>query len=159
MSLLFMVSSCADKNNNIKLIAKSIAGSEIKAESDAYNLLKSQCYICHSINSISHDSIIAPPMAAVKMRYSMQYDTKEEFVDSISNWVLNPTSENSLMKGAVAKFNVMPKLMLSPEDIKKIVLYIYENQLEEPEWFNAHQEEMHGNGQGMRMGGKNKKNK
>ena len=47
---------------------------------EVYNTLNTKCYICHSINSVSHDVIIAPPMAAVKWRYSRSYRTKKSFV-------------------------------------------------------------------------------
>jgi hypothetical protein len=50
------------------------------------------------------------------------------------------------MRGAVKQFNVMPKQIFKKEDLEKIALYIYENELEVPDWFMAHEKEMHGNG-------------
>ncbi|MCK5400925.1 MAG: c-type cytochrome [Flavobacteriaceae bacterium] len=131
---------------------------------EGYTLMKNNCYVCHNPNAKSHDSIIAPPFAAVKRRYSMQYNNKEEFVDAVIDWALNPNEDKALMRGAVREFKVMPKLFLEKNELEKIATYLYENEVEQPEWFAAHFNEMHGQGQGMRMGmGKgrrmNKKNK
>ena len=112
---------------------------------EVYNTLNTKCYICHSINSVSHDVIIVPPMAAVKWRYSRSYRTKKSFVEAITKWTMDPKAENALMPGAVDNFNVMPKQIFVDEEIRKIAAYIYENELEEPDWYAAHQEEMHGN--------------
>jgi cytochrome c1 len=143
---VFLVVACnQDKKKESKEDLQAIAAQN----SEAYELLRNQCYICHSINSVSHDSIVAPPMPAIKMRYSMRYNTQEQFVAAVTKWVLNPTEDHALMRGAVAQFNVMPKLLYTEEDVKKIAAYIYENELEQPEWFDAHFKEMHGNGQGM----------
>lgn len=148
--LLMIVVSCADNKTKPaeeqdlgEQSAKSIA-------SEGYNLMKAQCYICHNPESPSHDSIIAPPLAAVKMRYQMQYKTEEEFVDALVTWTMDPQESKALMRGAVDKFNAMPKQLFKEAEIQKIATYIFNNKLEEPAWFNAHQIEMHANG---RMGG------
>ena len=143
-------------NENKKVLTQSdqkITATQYNKESDGYDLLKAQCYICHSVTSTSHDEIIAPPMAAIKMRYSRSYGTKESFVEAISNWAIDPKLENALMRGAVKQFNVMPTQTFKKEDLEKIASYMYENELEVPDWFAEHEKEMHGNRGGM---GKNK---
>lgn len=156
---LFLV-SCNQPNQEKTLVSENISNTVLSQNSEAYNLLKTQCYVCHSITSVSHDSIMAPPMAAVKMRYSKSYSNKEDFIKAVAEWTENPTKENALMRGAVNQFDVMPKLILKPGDIEMIANYIYDNELEEPEWFDAHQQEMHGNGigQGKGMGRRNRMN-
>ena len=145
-SLLF---SCDDNKKSLNESDHKISVNLNNKESDAYTLMKTQCYICHSISSTSHEEIIAPPMAAIKMRYNRVYRTKESFVEAISDWAIDPKAENALMRGAVKQFNVMPKQIFKKNDLEKIALYMYENELEEPEWFEEHQKEMHGNGRGM----------
>ena len=145
--------SCNEKKKDLTKTDHQISDYQFNKESDAYNLLKTQCYICHSITSASHDEIIAPPMAAIKMRYSRTYRTEESFVEAITTWATDPILENALMRGAVKQFNVMPKQVFKKEDLEKIALYIYENELEVPDWFAEHEKEMHGNRRGM---GKNK---
>lgn len=120
-------------------------------QSDGYTLLKNNCYACHSITTKSHDEIIAPPMAAIKRRYQMSYNTKEEFVNAITNWALNPTKEHALMRGAVMQFNVMPKQPFVKDDLIKIADYMYDNELEKPVWFEKHFTDEHPNGMGKGM--------
>ncbi len=120
--------------------------------SENYMLFKNQCLICHG-GAPSHDELIAPPMAAVKWRYSKQYDNKEDFVNGMVAWGLNPTAESALMRGAVKEFNVMPKPATNETDLKTIATFIYDNELEQPEWFEEHFNKMYGEGgKGMRKG-------
>lgn len=96
--------------------------------------LKNNCYICHNPTAPSHDAIIAPPLAAVKMRYNRQYQTKAEFVENMTAFLLNPTKEKALMYGAVDRFGIMARSVLDEKTIREIAVYIYENKLEEPPW-------------------------
>ena len=151
--VFILMSGCDDSNDGelAELLSKfEIENLQYLKESDAHELLKKNCYVCHNPAAASHDEIIAPPMAAVKMRYSRWYPDEKEFTAAITSWVLDPRPEKALMKGAVDRFNVMPKQQFKPDDVKKIALYIYQNKLEEPEWFAAHERSMHGMGRGMR---------
>ncbi|MGB5323723.1 c-type cytochrome [Lutimonas sp.] len=150
MALLFL--SCADKKDTPQEGAEAQSKNMSPEYSEAYQLLKNQCYACHSPISSSHDVIIAPPMAAVKLRYSRSYTTKEEFVEAMVSWAMNPNKEKALMRGAVDRFQQMPKQAFVEEDLRKIAAYVYENELEEPEWFAAHEKEMHAKGGGMGQG-------
>lgn len=143
--------SCNEKKQDIS-VKMADANITAQIQSDGYTLLKNNCYACHSVTTKSHDEIIAPPMIAIKRRYKMNYNSKEEFVNAISNWALNPTKENALMRGAVMQFNVMPKQAFKQEDIEKIAEYIYDNELEKPEWFQKQFDEQHPNGMGNGMG-------
>jgi len=149
-TLLFL--SCTDKKET------SSEGAEVQSKdltydsSEAYQLLKNQCYACHSPVSSSHDVIIAPPMAAVKLRYGRSYASKDEFVEALVSWAMNPDKDKALMRGAVDKFQLMPKQPFAESDMLKIASYIYDNELEEPEWFAAHEKEMHAKGGRMGQG-------
>lgn len=135
----------------IYFLVKNYEGSERGDVTDTNNiddeigliLMKKHCYVCHSVLSNSHDEIIAPPMAAVKWRYSMRYSSKEDFVSAMVQWSMDPDLKKSIMPGAVDKFKVMPKQPFDSIEIVRIVNYIYDNELEEPEWFKDHQKEMH----------------
>jgi len=131
-----------------------VNNNQIKPE--GYNLLRNNCYACHSVTAQSHDGIIAPPMEAIKRRYKVSYKTKEEFVDAMTNWALDPKEENALMRGAVNQFKVMPKQPFNKDEIIKIAEYIFDNELEKPTWFKTHFDDEHpngmGNGQGKGMG-------
>ncbi len=142
VAAMLLLVSCNQDKKNITQLNKNVLINQNNTESEAYQLLSTQCYICHSINSTSHDALIAPPMVAVKKRYSRLYNTKDEFVNAYSKWALNPNKEDAIMFGAVTQFNVMPKQNFKEEDIRKIATYIFENELEQPAWFEEHQKEM-----------------
>jgi len=114
--------------------------------------LRNNCYACHSVTAKSHDDIIAPPMVAIKRRYKVSYKTKEEFVKAMTSWVIDPIEEKALMRGAVSQFKVMPKQLFDKNDILKISEYIFENEIEKPEWFESQFDEEHPNGMGNGKG-------
>ena len=123
----------------------------------AYILLKNNCLICHGGGS-SHDAMIAPPMFAIKKHYIDDETTKESFVNDIVSWIPNPKEENTRMPGAIRNYNLMPPLNLPEEDLKAIATFIYENDMDKPEWFDEHEKEMKGKGMGKGKGkGKGKK--
>ena len=141
---LFIVSCNNTKKDDSNKIVK-IAAIELKTiQSEGYTLLKNNCYACHSVTSKSHDEIIAPPMSAIKRRYQMSTETRDDFVEAIVKWAKDPKEENALMYGAVQQFKVMPKQAFNEEDLLKIASYIYDNDIEQPEWFGAHFKEQHG---------------
>jgi cytochrome c2 len=146
--ILLIFSSC-NKQNEIKLETAVSSTAEIKNDPEGLKLMKQNCYICHSVTSKSHDEIIAPPMIAVKKRYLMQYNTKEDFVNAFVAYTNDPKAENALMFGAVNKFKSMPKLNYKINDLKKIASYIYDNQIEAPKWFQNHFQQNQKNGQGF----------
>lgn len=135
---------------------KNMSGTTSKAptpiatgDSTAYVLLKNNCYSCHSVNTKSHDELIAPPMIAVKRRYSTVYSDREDFIRHIVDWAKAPKAENAIMYGAVDKFKVMPYVQFNEKDLKRIAAFLYDNDIEKPEWFEAHFKEMHPDGRAV----------
>lgn len=149
---LLLAFSCVRKGEEPQ--PKEVVKSQdlITASSEAYELLKSQCFICHSPVSSSHEVIIAPPMAAVKFRYSRSHTSKDRFIEAVVSYTMDPAKETALMKGAVERFGTMPKQPFQRSDMVKIASYIYDYELEEPAWFGAHKKEMHANGFGTGQG-------
>ena len=43
-----------------------------------------------------------------------------------------------MLKGAFKRFGLMPKQVFPEGTIDKIASYMYDNQIEEPEWFQEH---------------------
>lgn len=142
---LTIITSCSNNKKNKNNITKNV---EISTDNGkgTYKLIQKRCYACHSVTSKSHHEIIAPPMVAVKGRYKMSFPTEKEFVSAITNWVLDPTEENALMYGAVQNFKIMPKQSFKKEEIIKIAIYIFNNELEKPSWFQKYCNEEHPNG-------------
>ena len=106
-------------------------------------LMENNCYVCHNPKT-SEEAMIAPPMVAVKMHYISEETSKEEFIEAMVAWAKNPSEEKSKMPGAVKKFGLMPYQFYPEETIKQIADYMFDNDIEEPEWFDAHYKQMHG---------------
>lgn len=108
-------------------------------------LMELHCYACHN-PSTPHENRLAPPMIAVKKHYINEKTTKEEFIDDFKNWVKAPSEEISRMPGAVRKFGIMPYTPYKVEDVELIADYIFDNNIEQPEWFKEHYQKEHGKG-------------
>ncbi len=154
-----MIFTSCNKQKTSEDFNKNLTVNTESEDAEALKLFQQKCYACHSVTTKSHDEIIAPPMIAVKKRYSMQFDNKEDFVNAVVAYASDPKAENALMIGAVNKFKAMPKQAFEEEDLKKIAAYIHDNEIETPEWFEGHFQQNHKNGQGMGNGmgmGRNK---
>lgn len=103
-------------------------------------LLESNCFACHSPKG-SIENRVAPPMIAIKRHYIGKSTTKEEFTNDLLAFLNNPSEDISKMPGAINKFGLMPKMGFSENDIKSIANYIYEDDLEKPDWFEKHYQE------------------
>jgi len=84
------IASCTDSKENAQNKSIELNKNSLDSTAAGLGLLKKHCYSCHSPESSSHDEIIAPPMAAVKMRYQMSYASQQEFVDAIVSWTMDP---------------------------------------------------------------------
>lgn len=100
-------------------------------------LMEIYCYACHDAKT-TENKRLAPPMIAIKKRYIFKNTSKEEFINDMQNWIKNPTEKNAKMFGAVKRFGVMQKLPYPEKDIEQIADYIYDYDIEQPEWFEEH---------------------
>ncbi len=114
-------------------------------------LMEKHCYVCHNPTA-SHDDRIAPPMVAIKRHYIDEETSKEKFVADINAFIKNSTKENAKLYGAVKRFGVMPKQSFPEEDIKQIAEYMFDFDIEQPEWFEDHFKEEQGKHKGKGMG-------
>ena len=121
-------------------------------------LMQTNCYVCHSVTA-TEDNRIAPPMIAIKKRYSMGNITKEAFINSVQDFIRNPTEENAKMFGAVKRFGLMPKQAFPEKTIQQIAEYMFDFEIDQPEWFNEHYKQEHGKGKQNGKGNQNGKKK
>jgi cytochrome c553 len=138
-----LVISCNQKKEEYKPMENDMVALDTITH-NGKKLMETHCYLCHSPNAAENEGRIAPPMIAVKSRYLMDYDSKEDFIKAILKFVDNPTKENTKMHGAVKKFGVMPKQAFPEGSVEKIAAFMYDYQIEEPSWFKEHWEG-HGN--------------
>ena len=116
-------------------------------------MMETHCYVCHSPTAKENEGRIAPPMIAVKSRYLMEYDLKEDFVNAIVAFAENPNEDDTMMHGAVKKFGVMPKQVFPENTVAQIADFMFDYQIEEPTWFKEHWQG-HGNDEWTQPGKK-----
>ena len=154
-SIFIFLTSCNNtKTEKEDTVATQVEGENTVQKNEGLKLMEQNCYACHNPKAESHDNIIAPPFKAVKMHYTREYDNKKDFVNAVVKWVQNPSEDKALMSGAVNRFKIMPKLPLATKNLEKIANYLYDHEVENPKWMDAHMKEMKADGM---MGHKEKK--
>lgn len=126
--ILFFFSCNSDKTGNT-VSSEERAQISMKAlNSKGYELMEQKCFICHfdKPDPSKKDQMIAPPMLRVQEHYKPTYPDKEAFIAAITKWVINPIEEETLMPGAVRKFNLMSKLPYEEADLKLIAEALYD---------------------------------
>ncbi len=130
--------------------ADAKGGDQEKSESltippdKALSLMEIHCNGCHNPKAPSHDELKSPPMVAAKFRYKQSYPEREAFIKHMADFLENPSREDALMPKAVERFGAKFKTSLSRAQLEAISAYIYDEQLEEPDWFAEHFEEEYG---------------
>ncbi len=87
------------------------------------------CHVCHNPEA---NPPLGPPMWGVQRRYRNSTIDKEDFIDSMTDFVKKPTQENAKLYRAVEMMGLMPPLPLPDEILKKIAAYIYEEDFPPP---------------------------
>lgn len=148
--LLLSFLGCKDYNAGTQNIA---AKSDQDVNHPGKQLMEINCYACHN-PSTEPDQRIGPPMIAVKKHYITQNTTKEQFIADLQEWIKNPSEEKSKMPGAIRNFGLMPYAPFPEETISQIADYIYDFDMDQPEWFEDHYNQERGMGmrKGMRQG-------
>ncbi|WP_407556906.1 DUF3365 domain-containing protein [Winogradskyella sp. 4-2091] len=154
--VVFLVSCNSNKKDPYSAANKEVAAKEHPGK----KLMETNCNICHS-PAATQQNRIGPPMIAIKRHYIDSGTTKEEFVSAIQAWIKNPNAKDAKMFGAVKRFGVMPKQAYPEKTIEQISEYLYDFEIEQPDWFEAHYNEEMGNRKGTGNGKamQNKENK
>ena len=148
--LFFCISSCKYNQNESYNNTTDFYAKKTEQEHPGKKLMETYCYACHDATTIEENRL-APPMIAIKKRYIFKDTTKDEFITVMQNWIKNQTEKNAKMFGAVQRFGLMQKLPYPEKDIEQIAEYMFDNTIEEPEWFQEHYNQNMGRGmKGMR---------
>ncbi len=115
----------------------------VKEIPEGKKLLESKCFLCHN-PATEYNSIVAPPMVAVKAMYLKDGMSREEFIKQFVDFSKSPTLEKAKLEHAVKRFKVMPKQQFFEDDLVKIAEYVHDFQIQEPTWFKEHWKEKHG---------------
>jgi len=95
--------------------------------------IETVCYVCHSPTAPPDDRL-APPLEIAKRNYLAETETREEFVEKMVQFILKPTAEQSVLHSDVEQYGLMDPVGFSEEDIRAIAEYVYDNDLEKPDW-------------------------
>lgn len=129
---------------NTKNEAYSVFDKQMEANKHpGKKLMEINCYTCHS-PSASQSDRIGPPMIAIKKHYINENTTKAQFTTDMQSWIKNPNAQDAKMYGAVKRFGVMPKQSFPEETIAKIAEYMFDYEIDQPEWFEKHYNEEKG---------------
>lgn len=130
--------SCNSKNNNYEPITGDADLIAYNTQPEGKKLMETYCYACHNPTVPENGGRIAPPMIAVKTHYLKDGMSKKEFVAEMTSFVEDPSADKVQLRGAFRRFGLMPKQVFPEGSIEKIADYIYDYQIEEPEWFQEH---------------------
>jgi len=125
----------------ILLLSQNILASD----NNGKHLFNKNCASCHgTAGGMDMSKRKAPPVDGVRMHYIGTYADKDSFVMAIADWVEKPNADNSMMRGALRRFGLMPTIKVTRNEAEKIAAYIYDGDLEKTEGFQQHFEERHG---------------
>ena len=84
----------------------------------------------------------APPLVAINQVYLRIYDNNWSVAQQqIKEFLENPTEKGAIMKPALKKFGLMPKLAFDINNTSDFAQVLIETEFKIPDWFNAHYKE------------------
>lgn len=107
-----------------------------EADIKVLGMIQRQCVSCHH-PYLEMPSQVAPPLSQIRQHYLDRSGSKDQFINDLSAFMLNPTSGISLMPDEVKKYGLMPKMSLAEEDLHQIAGYLYDFDAENPAWQEA----------------------
>jgi mono/diheme cytochrome c family protein len=125
-------------------VEKPVENTMAAAELRGLQMLKTQCFSCHTPTAGGGKGRIAPPMTHVKSHYIRPEITKELFVSEMVAFLKNPSEENTKMPGAVRNFGLMPKMAYTDEDLAAVAAYIFDVDMSENDWVERAEKKLKG---------------
>ena len=103
---------------------------DAKTQNQAVRVLGNNCISCHA-----PDSKIAPSLLAIKTSYKRAFSNETEFVNTMTDFLLNPTFENSKMPKTIEKLGIMPNLGMDKEQYNAVATYLFNTDISKPDWY------------------------
>ena len=88
-------------------------------------LFNGNCVTCHKTDDLNKS---APSIQEIQSNYKNAFPNKKDFINYMSEWVVNPNEETSLMNLDIKKYGLMPELGYDKVTIKEIAEYIYDTE-------------------------------
>jgi hypothetical protein len=131
----FLIISCESESSIVETDLNN-GNERLAIYSEGKRLMENKCYVCHNPN-VKEAHLIAPALVDIKALYYM--DKEEDFITSFISFIDNPDKTKAKLPEAVEKYGLMPYQRYDKESLRKIALYIYNNQIQEPEWWEGTQ--------------------
>ena len=96
--------------------------SSLEASNYGSLLFHGNCITCHD----ETQTLSAPSVIDFREKYITAFPKREDFVNYMSEWVLHPKEETSIMLEAIEKYELMPELVFDIDTLKIISEYIYD---------------------------------
>lgn len=88
--------------------------------------ISTNCGSCHGIGLTEQAS--APNLIQVKKSWIQAYPEKQEFIDQMASFLLQPEAQKSRMQGAVKTYGLMPKMGYTLNQAKEIAAWLYNHE-------------------------------
>lgn len=135
--LVIGFASCKESKKPEKKAIETLVENEVSLSKQTHpgkKIMETECYICHNPKA-SEATMIAPPMIAIKKHYLNENTSKKEFTEALILWLDDPEAPSKMLE-AQQRFGKMPYLPYKEETITKIADYLYDYEIEKPEWYN-----------------------
>lgn len=131
----FLIISCESESSIVETDLNN-ENERLAIYSEGKRLMENKCYVCHNPN-VKEAHLIAPALVDIKAVYYM--DKEEDFIASFISFIDKPDKTKAKLPEAVEKYGLMPYQRYDKESLRKIALYLYNNQIQEPEWWEGTQ--------------------
>ena len=126
----------------LSLLASPLASATEEEAKTGAEVYKESCAVCHVSEG---KPTIAPPIFAVKNHVIDAFPVRDDFVEQVKTWVKAPDEKKALMRGAIRKFGLMPPMAhLSDRDVQAVAEYLFDTDMNLPDWYAEHYKEEHG---------------
>jgi len=103
----------------------------LNASEVAVSLFDAKCAVCHvKMKPADKSKMMAPAVMGLMRHVKMKYTSKEDVVDFITEYALNPNKDKAVcMPQKIKRFGLMPsqKGNVSKEELQTIAAWMYEN--------------------------------
>ena len=99
-----------------------------------FYFLRTTCMNCHHLDPASTNPL-APAFGEIRAGYLAAGLDRPDFINAVYQYVNEPDAKKSLVKDAVSKYGVMPRLSVDSTQAAAIAAFIYDQPLDDPDWY------------------------
>lgn len=97
-------------------------------------LMPVYCHTCHGVGEREIDAMLAPPLWGVRAHYLAHFPEPEAFVAAMTEFMLEPQGEQSLLPLEVAHYGLKAPVSLTEAELRAVAWAIYAGQVKRPSW-------------------------